>query len=81
VARIDKALEIVRAAVGVGDGVKEDRVVAPARFAGEGLDRHQLDAVDTRLHQVRNLVRQARQVAVTVDVHRATPAASRTHNS
>ncbi len=45
---IHKALEVVWAAIRVGDGMIEDRVVAPARLAWKRLDRHQLHAVDAK---------------------------------
>ena len=51
-AGVDEALEGVRAAVGLVDGVRVHAVVPPAVLSREGGDRHQLDEVDTELDEV-----------------------------
>ena len=52
---VDKAAEIVRAAVEAGRREQIDPVIAPAEAAGKIGDRHQLDAGDAERGQLGQL--------------------------
>ena len=52
VRRIDETLEPVRSAIGLVHRVEQHTVVSPASCAIEGVDRHELDQIDTEIDQV-----------------------------
>ena len=81
VALIHEGLEIIWCAIRMGNGVIEDRVIAPTRITGEGVDGHHLDGVDAGAHEVGNLAAQAAKIAVDGRDPSQLPAASRTQSS